>query len=299
MISPRSRRILRRFVGHWPGMASAVVLALLCLTALFAPQILTILGLDPFATDLFLLKAPPGPGHPLGTDEAGRDVLARLILASRASLTVGLTTALAASAIGTLIGLWAGYFGGRVDSILMRLTDGAIALPLLPLLIVLSAIDYAKVGLDGLNEGSGLARMVLILSLFAWTTVARLVRAETMSLKTRDFVVAATALGATPGRVLRRHILPNVLGAVIVATTLAIGNVILLESVLSFLGLGLSPPTPSWGGMLTNAQNTLWDRPELALWPGLAIFLTVIAFNFLGDGLRNALAARENPAAGR
>ncbi len=285
----RSARIRLLMVTNPLVVLSAAILTLLAVLAIAAPWILTLLELDPNATDLFNIKAPPGPGHPLGTDEAGRDVLARLILGSRTSLIVGMTAAIASAAIGTIIGLWAGYFGGRLDSMLMRLTDGVIALPFLPLLIVLSAIDYSKVGLGFLMEGSGLMRIVLIVSLVAWPTVARLVRAETMSIKERDFVTAARAQGATPFMIMRRHILPNVQATIVVATTLSIGNVILLESVLSFLGLGIRPPTPSWGNMLTNAQSYLWDSPELAFWPGMAIFVTVIAFNFLGDGLQDAL----------
>jgi len=270
-------------------MLSAAILAFLALVAVTAPWLLTMLNLDPQATDLFSIKSPPSPDHPLGTDEAGRDVLARLILGSQTSLIVGLSAAVASAAIGTVVGLWAGYFGGRLDSFLMRLTDGVIALPFLPLLIVLSALDFSKLGLGFLMEGSGLLRIVLIVSLVAWPTVARLVRAETMSIKARDFVTASKAQGATPWMIMRRHILPNVQATIVVATTLSVGNVILLESVLSFLGLGIRPPTPSWGNMLTNAQSYLWDAPELAFWPGMAIFITVIAFNFLGDGLQDAL----------
>ena len=258
------------------------------------PHLLALLHLDGFETDLFNLKGPPGPGHPLGTDELGRDVLARLILGSQASLSVGLITALTAAILGSIIGICAGYFGGWLDSLLMRLTDGVIALPLLPLLIVLSALDFDKIGLGAFADGSGLMRLVMIISLVAWPTVARLVRAETLSLKQREFVVAARAQGATPFFIMRRHIFPNVQASIVIATTLSIGNIILLESVLSFLGLGIRPPTPSWGTMLTNAQDYIWDSPNLALWPGLAIFITVIAFNFLGDGLQDALDPKQH-----
>jgi peptide/nickel transport system permease protein len=285
----RGRRILARFTGNATAMLSAAVLLALITVALFAPWINDLLGIDPTQTNLFARNEPPGPDHPLGTDEAGRDVLARLILGSRASLTVGLVTAITAALIGTLIGLVAGYFGGRLDAFLMRVTDGVICLPILPLLIVLSALDFAKIGVPALAEGSGLALIVLIISLFAWPTVARLVRAETLSLKSREFVLAAQAQGAGPAYIMRRHILPNLMATIVVATTLSIGNIILLESVLSFLGLGIRPPLPSWGNMLTNAQDYIFESPELALWPGLAIFLSVIAFNFLGDGLQDAL----------
>lgn len=290
----RAQRIRGNFLRNRMAVLSLIVLILLVLTALAGPHLLALLDLDGFETDLFNLKGPPGPGHPLGTDELGRDVLARLILGSQASLTVGLITALTAAILGSIIGICAGYFGGWLDSLLMRLTDGVIALPLLPLLIVLSALDFNKVGLGAFTDGSGLMRLVMIISLVAWPTVARLVRAETLSLKQREFVVAARAQGATPFAIMRRHIFPNVQASIVIATTLSIGNIILLESVLSFLGLGIRPPTPSWGTMLTNAQDYIWDSPNLALWPGLAIFVTVIAFNFLGDGLQDALDPKQH-----
>jgi peptide/nickel transport system permease protein len=193
------------------------------------------------------------------------------------------------------VGLVAGYAGGAVDGFLMRLTDAVIALPLLPILIVLAAVDLGKLGLPpGLATGElvSVARIVVIVALFGWTTTARLVRASVLSLRTREFVHAARALGAGPARILRRHILPNAMAPLIVATTLSIGNVILAESVLSFLGLGVQPPLPSWGNMLTGAQELLFESPRLALWPGLLIFLTVLAFNLLGDGLQAALDPR-------
>jgi peptide/nickel transport system permease protein len=247
------------------------------------------LGLDPTATDLFNLKQPSGPDHLLGTDEAGRDVLARLILGSQASLSVGLIAALFSAGIGTVIGLCAGYFGGKTDRFLMRLTDTVISLPVLPLLIVLSALDFGKLGLSWIQEGSGLILIIAIISIVSWTTVARLVRAETLSLKSSEFVKASRAQGAGAFYIMRRHIFPNVQVSIVIAMTLSAGNIILLESVLSFLGLGIQPPTPSWGSMLSHAQDSLWDRPELALWPGMAIFTAVLAFNFLGDGLQEAL----------
>jgi peptide/nickel transport system permease protein len=178
---------------------------------------------------------------------------------------------------------------------MMRVTDGVIALPLLPLLIVLAAIDPRKIGIPveiAQSETFSLYRIVVIVGLTGWTTVARLVRAETLSLKHRDFARAARALGARPARIMFRHILPNAAGSLVVATTMSIGTLILLESTLSFLGLGTQPPAASWGNMLTGAQELLQDAPMQAVWPGLLIFLTVIAFNFLGDGLQEALDPR-------
>jgi peptide/nickel transport system permease protein len=197
--------------------------------------------------------------------------------------------------IGTAIGLFAGYYGGRLDALLMRVTDGVIALPLLPLLIVLAAIDFTKLGLPAdlaTSEEASFWRIVALIALVGWTTVARLVRGAALSLKTREFVLAAEAMGASGRRIMLVHILPNAVSPILVATTLSIGNIILLESVLSFLGLGIQPPMPSWGNMLTNAQELIYTAPMLAVWPGLLIFVTVIAFNFLGDGLQDALDPR-------
>ena len=216
----------------------------------------------------------------------------RLMYGGQVSLFAGLATALLAAVIGTLIGLPAGYFGGWLDSLLMRLTDSVIALPLLPLLIVMAAIDLNKLGVPpeiATSPNVSLYRIVLIIALVGWTTVARLVRGAALSLRERDFVLAAIAQGAGPMTVMFRHILPNAISPIIVATTLSVGAIILLESVLSFLGLGIQPPIASWGNMLTNAQDMIYEAPALAVFPGLAIFATVIAFNFLGDGLQDAL----------
>jgi peptide/nickel transport system permease protein len=235
---------------------------------------------------------PASLSHILGTDELGRDVFLRLLYGGRVSLTVALVAAAASALIGTAIGLAAGYFGGRTDSLLMRLTDGVIALPLLPLLIVLAAVDFSKLGLgDAFLESdmASLYRIILIITLVGWTTVARLVRGAALSLREREFVLAAIAQGASPLRIIVSHILPNAVVPIIVATTLSVGNIILFESVLSFLGLGIQPPVSSWGNMLSNAQELIWTAPHLSVWPGMAIFLTVIAFNFLGDGLQEAL----------
>jgi peptide/nickel transport system permease protein len=276
------------------ALAGLFLLALLLLTAI-APWLEAWLMVDPNAVDLLARLEPPGAQHLLGTDELGRDVLLRLLHGGRLSLAVGLCGALLAALIGTIVGLVAGYAGGGVDAFLMRLTDAVIALPLLPILIVLAAVDLGKLGLPaGIATGElvSVVRIVVIVALFGWTTTARLVRASVLSLRTREFVHAARALGAGPARILRRHILPNAMAPLIVATTLSIGNVILAESVLSFLGLGVQPPLPSWGNMLTGAQELLFEQPGLALWPGLLIFLTVLAFNLLGDGLQAALDPR-------
>jgi peptide/nickel transport system permease protein len=173
----------------------------------------------------------------------------------------------------------------------MRLTDAVISLPVLPLLIVLAAVDLGKLGIEATGDTS-LWRIVVITALFGWTTVARLVRGATLAVKAQEFVRAATALGASGARIVLVHVLPNVASPIVVATTLSVGHIVLLESVLSFLGLGIQPPVASWGNMLTGAQETVSTAPALAIWPGLLIFITVIAFNFLGDGLQDALDPR-------
>ena len=284
-----------RFLQHRLAVASIIVLALLALAALAAPLVAALLGGDGETVNLFNRFAGPSALHPLGTDELGRDLLVRLLYGGQVSLFVGLTAAVAVACIGTVIGLAAGYYGGQVDALLMRFTDGIIALPLLPLLIVLAALDLAKLGLPDAvvdSENVSLYRIVAIVAIVGWTTVARLVRGSALSLRKRDFVRAAEAQGATALRIITRHILPNLASPIIVATTLSVGNVILLESVLSFLGLGIQPPIPSWGNLLTNAQELIWDAPALAFYPGILIFVTVIAFNFLGDGLQDALDPR-------
>ena len=292
MTTPPSQLIWKRFCQHRLAVVSAATLILLVFISIGAPLWVSIYDLDGQTVNLFNRFQPVSAAHPLGTDELGRDVLARLIEGGRVSLFVGLIAALFASVIGTTIGLMSGYFGGRIDVVIMRFTDGVISLPLLPLLIVLAAIDLSKLGLPNAianSENASLYRISIIVALAGWTTVARLVRAETLALRERTFVKAAQAQGATSGRIMRVHILPNLAASIIVATTLSAGNIILLESVLSFLGLGIQPPVTSWGNLLTNAQELIWDSPRLAFYPGALIFLTVIAFNFLGDGLRDAI----------
>ena len=274
---------------------SASVLVILALACFGAPGVAWLLGQDASTVDLYVRLQGPSLSHPLGTDELGRDQLLRLLQGGQISLLVGLCAALGAAVLGTAIGLLAGYRGGPLDAFLMRLTDGVIALPLLPLLIVLAALDLRKFGVPPAladSDATSLYRIALIIALLGWTTVARLVRGAALSLKSREFVRAAVALGASERRVMLIHILPNLLSPIIVATTLSVGNVILLESVLSFLGLGIQPPLPSWGNMLSRAEDAINVAPQLALWPGMLILMTVLACNFLGDGLQDALNPR-------
>ena len=286
---------MRRMLRDPLALLALLVLATLALAALFAPLIEAAMGLDAEAVDLFNRLAPPSPEHPLGTDELGRDLLLRLLEGGRVSLSVGLSAALVASALGSLIGLASGYIGGRLDAVLMRIADGVIALPLLPLLIVLAAVDLSKLGLSSeaaQSQTASLVRLVVLVSLVGWPVTARLVRASTLSLRRREFVEAARTLGFSPWRIALRHVLPNAHGPILVAATLSVGNVVLFESVLSFLGLGVRLPTPSWGNMLTGAQELIWEAPRLAIWPGVLIFATVVSVNLLGDALRDRLDPR-------
>ena len=283
-------------MGRKTAYICLAILAVLMGLSFAAPIFERLMDISATQVDIYARFEAPSFEHVLGTDELGRDVFARLLYGGQISLIVGLVTALTAAVIGTVIGLIAGVYRGWVDSILMRLTDGVIALPLLPLLIILAAIDLNKLGLpDNIanNEYISLFRIVAILALFGWTTVARLVRASTLSVMENTYIMAARALGVKQFWIIARHVLPNVTGPLIVATTLSIGNVILLESVLSFLGLGIQPPVPSWGNMLTNAQDLIWEYPKLAMYPGIMIFITVITFNLLGDALQDVFNPKE------
>jgi peptide/nickel transport system permease protein len=269
----------RRLRRHRLAMGGLAVIALLILAAVFAPWI------APYRfeqIDLTNRFAPPFTGrHWLGTDDLGHDVFTRLLYAGRVSLVVGFAAALSAVALGTLVGVVAGYYGGVVDNVLMRLTDIVLTLPVFGVLLLL-----------GRYFGGGILPIVAIIGLFGWTVAARLVRGEILRLKGQDFAEAARALGASETRIIFRHLLPNAMAPIIVAATLDVGGAILTEAALSYFGVGIQPPIPSWGNMLQNAQSYLWTAPWLAFWPGMMIFLTVLCFNFFGDGLRDALDPR-------
>jgi len=253
-------------------------------------------GVSGVETDLLSRFDPPSALHWLGTDEAGRDELMRLLRGGRVSLSIGLIAALGSALLGIVIGACAGYFRGKVDAFLMRFTDFVMSMPSLPLLIILAALDLTKLGFSSEFVRSGDAgfwRIVIIFIILGWTGVARLMRASTLALNSSDFVLAARAQGASTYRILSVHIIPNAISPVIVATTLACGRIILVESALSFLGVGIQPPSTSWGSMLNNAQELLVSDPPLAIYPGLFILVTVVAINFFGDGLQKAFNPRD------
>jgi len=268
----------QRFRHHKVALAGAVLVLVLVLVTLLAGSLAPYRFED---IDLTARLRPPSPAHLLGTDTIGHDVFTRLLYAGRVSLLVGFSAAAVAALVGILVGAAAGFYGGAVDNVLMRITDVSLALPDLPILIILS--KYL---------GGSVTGIVFVISLFAWRGVARLVRGEVLKLKSQEFTDAARALGATDLRILARHLVPNALAPVIVAATLIVGGAILTEAALSFLGIGIQPPVPSWGNMLQNAQDFILSAPRLAVYPGVMIFLTVLCFNFLGDGLRDALDPR-------
>jgi peptide/nickel transport system permease protein len=266
--------VLRRLRRHKPALVSVAVLAVASALCAAAPLIAPY-GFD--AIDLSSIRQAPSATHWMGTDDLGRDLFTRVLYGGRVSLLIGLIAALVATLIGSCIGLVAGYYGGRIDSVLMRSADAAYAIPTLPLLIVLSSYASGVV-----------VALPLIIGLLSWMATARVVRGEVLTLKTMPWVEAARSIGATNTRILFRHILPNAIGPVVVGATLAVGNAIVLESSLSFLGLGVQPPTPTWGNMLQDAQTTMATKPWLTIFPGLAILLVVLSINFLGDGLQDA-----------
>lgn len=269
----------KRLRKHRLAMGGLVVILLLVAVAVGARWIAPYRFED---IDLLTRFARPfEPKHLLGTDDLGHDVLTRLLYAGRISLLVGFAAALSAVALGTVIGVVAGFYGGVVDNVLMRLTDIVLTLPVFGVLLIL-----------GRYFGGGVTPIIAIIGLFGWVIAARLVRAEMLRLKNQDFADAARALGASETRIIFRHLLPNAMAPIIVAATLDVGGAILTEAGLSYFGVGIQPPIPSWGNMLQNAQSYLWTSPWLAFWPGMMIFLTVLCFNFFGDGLRDALDPR-------
>jgi peptide/nickel transport system permease protein len=274
--------VWKRLRRHRLAGLSLAIFGLMTIACLVAPLI------APYefdAIDLESVREPPSLTHWMGTDDLGRDLLTRVLYGGRVSILIGLLAAGLGTGLGVLIGSIAGYYGGWLEGLLMRLTDVAFAIPTLPLLIVLASYTEAAI-----------VSMALIIAFLSWMTTARVVRGEVLSIKEMTFVEAARGLGAGHARILGRHILPNVVGPIVVGATLAVGNAIILESSLSFLGLGVQPPVPTWGNMLMDAQATMATKPWLTIFPGLAILIVVLAVNFIGDGLQDALdpTARES-----
>lgn len=280
VISP-TQLVLRRFWRHRLALASLSLLTLVILSALLA-------FLSPYEPTAQLPKEkllPPSSTNWFGTDDLGRDVLTRTLYGGRISLAVGLLSTALALAIGVVVGALAGYWGGWLDNILMRITDAFLTLPSLFVLILISTILRDQ---PALNLRDSVTIVIMVIAVLQWMWPARLLRAEFLSIKARDFVLAAQATGVPAGRIMWRHILPNTVGLIIVQGTLLVAFAIITESGLSYLGFGVQPPTPSWGNLLANAQVHALRAPWLMIFPGLLIFLTSMAVNFIGDGLRDA-----------
>jgi peptide/nickel transport system permease protein len=283
---PTRNRFLRRFMANRMAVVGVIVVALLVVLAIFAPWIAP----HHPNNDIFRGMRGVGPSleHPMGFDHLSRDLLSRVIYGTRTALIVGLLSSVISVIIGIIVGALAGYFGGWIDEVLSLLIDALMAFPLIALLIVLAAV-----------LGPSLTTTVVVIGATVWARYARVVRAEVMSLRERDFVTAARALGALDWRIIWKHVVPNVLTSVIVLASLQVGAIIILESALSFLGLGVRPPTATWGGILSDGRAFILRYPHIAIFPGVMIVITVLAFNFIGDGLRDALDPHGRVTKGR
>ena len=276
---PRSR-VWRKLRGHRSALLGAIIVGIFALLAIAAP----ILPFpDPAAADWGAIRQPPSAAHWLGTDELGRDQLSRMIWGARASLMAGVVSVAIAIAIGVPLGILAGYFGGWTDAVISRCTEALLAIPFLILAIALAAF-----------LGPSLTNAMIAIGIAATPVFIRLTRGQAISVAAEDYVESAHAIGLRTPVILRRYIFPNVLPPVLVQATLTIASAIIAEASLSFLGLGQQPPAPSWGAMLNTAKNFMTQAPWMAMWPGIAIFLVVLGFNLLGDGLRDALDPRED-----
>ncbi|MEB3329012.1 MAG: oligopeptide ABC transporter permease [Candidatus Sericytochromatia bacterium] len=278
---PYWQGVWRRFRRHKLAMAGLVVLSILVLACWLGPW-LSPYGFDDL--DLEHTKEAFSLAHPLGTDELGQDTLVRLLTAGRTSLTVGLAAALVGVVIGASLGALAGFYGRLADGVVMRVADVMLAVPVLMLMMVLSTFLKANA-----FPGGQIGIIIFILGVTGWMTVSRLVRGEFLSIREQEYIEAARAQGMEDRRIILRHMLPNAMAPIFVATTLGVADAIMMESALSFLGFGIQPPVPTWGNMLTNAQQYMIDTPWLAVYPGLLIFLTIVSVNYVGDGLRDAL----------
>lgn len=272
-------RAWSRFASHRTSVAGLIFIVLLCVMAIAAP---VLAPYSPYALNTARMGEAPSLAHPFGMDEVGRDVLSRTMYGAQVTLLIALLATAISVAIGTIVGATSGYFGGWVDSVLSRVVDTLMAFPILLLLLTLSALF-----------GPSVMTVIVILGTTLWATYARVVRADVLSLREREFVLAARGAGATNLWIIVRHILPNALGPIIVIATLNVGLLIIIASALSFLGLGVRPPIASWGGDLSTARVNMQYYPHAAIAPGMMITLTVLAFNLLGDGLRDALDPRQ------
>ena len=271
----------QRFRRHRLALAGAVIIVVLVLGSAFGPYLLPF---DDTFIDIMKRFAPPLSGaHILGTDELGRDVLARLMMGGRVSLSIGIVAMTIAMAVGILVGAFAGFYGGVLGALLMRLVDAVLCFPAIFLLLALAALTEP-----------GLMTTTLLIAATAWMSVARVVEAQIRSLREREFAIAAVAFGSSSLRIVFRELVPNAMAPIVVAATLNVANAILLESYVSYLGYGIQPPAASWGNMLNNAQSYFTTAPWVAIFPGVMITLAVTSFNFLGDGLRDALDPRMN-----
>ncbi|CDZ43022.1 Peptide/nickel/opine uptake family ABC transporter, permease protein [Neorhizobium galegae bv. officinalis] len=286
--SSQSLDVWRQFRSHRGAMAGMLILGLILIAVIAGPWLWHV---DPTEITMRARNRGPSLAHPLGTDQLGRDMLARLMAGGRVSLTVGLVAMLLSLSLGTLVGVCAGYFRA-VDGLLMRLTDLFLALPLLPLLLVASMLFREPLArLLGAEAGTFLL-IVFVIGLTSWMHAARLVRGEVLTLKEREFILAAQSIGTRRGKMIQRHILPNVLSPVLVSATLGIASAIITESSLSFLGLGFPPDFPTWGRLLYDAIDQIQIYPMRVVMPGIAISLTVLSVNYVGDGLRDAMDPR-------
>ncbi len=288
---------LRRFRRHKLAMVSLAVIVLLILMAVFAPFLAPY---NPFKFDPNQINPyePPSRAHLFGTDDLGRDVLSRIIYGSRISLAVGFAVAFIGVVFGTFMGILAGYFGGWVDTLISRFIDFMLSLPAFPLLLVIAGVlassnaGFIVAFRLNFQESASVYIVIGVLAFFGWLGTARLVRGEILKLKNLEYVDAARALGAKNARIMFRHLVPNTVAIIIVQATLDVGSAILTEAGLSFLGFGIQPPVSTWGNMLSNAQEAVFNSPWLTFYPGVAILITCLAFNFLGDGMRDALDPR-------
>ena len=274
--------VWQRFKRHRLAMAGLGTIGVLL--------VLTMLG--PFLIDRDrayrpnprIMNQPPSRAHIMGTDEVGRDIFARVIYAGRISLTIGLVAVAISVGIGTIIGALAGFYRGWTDTLLMRFTDLMLSIPSVFLLIALAVF-----------LGPSVRTIIIVLGLLSWMPLARIIRANFLSLREKEFIEAARCIGASNASLIFRHMLPNTVAPIVVGATLGVGTAMLTETAVSYLGLGVQPPTPSWGNMLYNAQSQMWNAPWISVFPGLMILITVLCINFIGDGLRDALDPRAKP----